>query len=180
MRLRTLNLLTVLLPTIACQSASFSGAGLDVQGYPAGVITTARADWEVSPRRTVSVHAGYNATDRQDFGEHDDETGGGPGLGVSGRHYFGEEHAGWFAGGRLDLWLLDIDWEDDSPSRAGSSDAVVLQPTVQGGYRWDFGDGDWSLDLYGAAGAEINLDTDGEDVGEGAIGLLGVALTYGF
>lgn len=167
-----------------CSSASkFQAAGLDTQVYPAGVNSTARADWSVSEQRTLSLHAGYNNTERQDFGEHDDESGGGPGFGISGRHYWGEDYSGWFAGGRLDLWLLDIDWQDrpgTPAARAGQTDIVVLQPTALGGYRWKLGNSPWRLDLYAAGGVEINVSTAGEDVGEGAIGLLGLALSYAF
>jgi len=39
---------------------------------------------------------------------------------------------------------------------------------------------DWILDLTASLGAEINVDTDGEPVGEGAILLLGVGTEYRF
>ena len=55
---------------------------------------------------------------------------------------------------------------------------LVLQPTLEGGYSWLLDQGRWSLDLSLGLGAEINLDEDGEDVGDGAIVLLGVSLLY--
>ena len=180
LRRSSLATLFGLAASTGCSSPStLQGVGLDTQAYPAGVITTARVDWSQGDSRSISLHAGYNATKRDDFGEHDDESGGGPGLGVSLRKYWGENHAGWFAGGRVDLWFLEIDWED-GPASTGQTDAVVLQPTALGGYRWKLGNSPWHLDLYGAGGAEINVSTSGEDVGEGAIGLVGLALTYGF
>ncbi|MFT7485357.1 MAG: hypothetical protein ACI9F9_001207 [Candidatus Paceibacteria bacterium] len=153
--------------------------GLDAQAYPAGIISTARADWSLQEDRSLSIHAGYNVTERDDFGEHEDESGAGPGLGISARQYFGEQQSGWFAGGRLDLWWLDIDWEDQPPS-SGQTDVVVLQPTAQGGYRWVPANSAWSVDLYAAGGLEINVSTSGEDVGEGAIGLIGLGVGYSF
>jgi hypothetical protein len=63
----------------------------------------------------------------------------------------------------------------------------VLQPTLEGGYSWLLGAGSWSLDLTAGLGAEINLQEDGnlpagstqrEDVGEGAIFLLGLSFLY--
>jgi hypothetical protein len=50
---------------------------------------------------------------------------------------------------------------------------------VEGGYGFRLG-ARWRLNVFLAAGAEINVDTDGEDVGEGAIGLLGVSCVYAF
>ena len=55
----------------------------------------------------------------------------------------------------------------------------MLQPTVEGGYAFWLGE-DWKLNVFGAFGAEINVKTDGEDVGEGAIGILGVSVVYSF
>jgi hypothetical protein len=55
---------------------------------------------------------------------------------------------------------------------------LVLQPTVVGGYRWRLGDSSWNIELSAALGAEINVVSAGEDVGEGAIGLLGIGLAY--
>lgn len=51
----------------------------------------------------------------------------------------------------------------------------VLQATFDAGYRWDRGS--VLIDVTASLGAEINFDTVGEDVGEGAIFLLGVTLT---
>ena len=155
--------------------------GLEVQAYPAGVITGVQARTPVSDDSEVTYRLAYNATDRQDFGEHDDESGGGPGLGVGYRHYFGPDHSGWLVGGRLDLWILEIDWEDDPPATPleGTTDVVVLQPTLEGGYSLPLND-DWRFDVTLAVGAEINVDEDGDDVGEGAIGLLGFSFVREF
>ena len=48
----------------------------------------------------------------------------------------------------------------------------MLQPAIEGGYGWNVGSG--RVELTATVGAEINIHTNGEDVGEGAIGLLGV------
>lgn len=157
------------------------GIAAEVRVYPAGVITSVRGARALRKSDVLHFSAGYNFTDRRDFGEHDDEEGGGPGIGAGWRRYYGPDRGGWMWGARLDLWDLEIDWEDDLPSggkREGETDVTVLQPTVEGGYTWRLGGG-WRLDLTLAVGAEINVDTDGEDVGEGAIGLLGVTLARG-
>ena len=174
--------------TVSLQSSTEKGdagffeefsIGPEVQVYPAGIIAGVLAQTPVSDDDLFTFRIAYNATDRQDFGEQDDEEGGGPGFGVGYRHFFDEDYLGWLVGGRLDLWFLEIDWEDDNPVAEGTTDVIVLQPTIEGGYAFDGGDG-WRIEVTASVGAEINVDEDGEDVGEGAIGLLGVSFTKEF
>jgi len=151
--------------------------GGEVQAYPAGVITALHAQREASEHGAWTLRAGYNVTDRDDYGEHDDEHGGGPGVGVGYRYALAPRaEDGWLVGARADLWYLDIDWKDN-PGDSGSTDVLVLQPTVEAGYGWWFAAG--RLELTVAAGAEINVHEDGEDVGQGAIGLIGVTYLFG-
>lgn len=165
------------------ESPAPSGArwalGPEVQVYPAGVVVALRAERPVAQRGTLHGRLGWNFTDRRDFGEHDDEEGDGPGLGIGYRHRLSEDPAGWLLGARLDAWALEIDWEDDPsggmPRRRGTTDVLVLQPTLEGGRSWWIGRA-LLLEATLGLGVEINVDTDGEDVGEGAILLGGVAL----
>jgi len=153
-----------------------------VQGYPAGVIAAGHVRYALSDRDELSLRIGYNATDRQDFGEHDDERGGGLGGGIGYRRSLRPRgEGGWLWGARADLWDLEIDWKDDPSGafpagREGTTDVLVLQPTAELGYGW------WlegaRLELVLGLGAEINVDTAGEDVGEGAILLLGVTYLF--
>ena len=120
-----------------------------------------------------------NFTDRQDFAEHDRETGHGGGLGAGWRHYLtpwtNRSEArpnGWQYGVRLDLFALRISYRDPGP-RFGHSNILVLQPSAEFGYGWST-PGLGRLELNLGLGAEINVNTDGEDVGEGAIALLGL------
>jgi hypothetical protein len=92
----------------------------------------------VSGRDVVTISLGANVTDRQDFGEHDDEEGSGAGLGVGYRRFAGEQLDGWFYNARVDLWALSIDWRDE-PGARGTSDVLVLQPSVEGGYGFRLG-----------------------------------------
>ena len=151
-----------------------------MQAYPAGVIAGLHAEYALSERDELTARLAWNATDRGDFGEHDDEHGGGPGGGLGWRRFFGPQYTGWLFGGRVDVWALKIDWKDSSPaSRQGETDVLVVQPSLEAGYRWRLGDSRWRLDLTGSFGYEINVEVDGEDVGEGPIGLVGVTFTYG-
>jgi len=90
------------LPTSApARSWAFGG---ELQLYPAGAVGTVHAERTVSDRDSLFFRAGYNLTERGDFGEHDDEDGGGPGFGVVYRHAFTPRGTdGWFAGARADL-----------------------------------------------------------------------------
>lgn len=158
--------------------------GGELRAYPAGVVPAFVAELELPANGVLTASLGLNVTDRGDFGEHDDEEGEGPGFGIGYRRYLdlagilpgdlpAAERLGWFAGGRVDLWFLDIDWEDD-PNRSGSTDVIVVQPTGEGGYSWRAGGG-WRMSAFLALGAEINVDEDGEDVGDGLIGLIGIS-----
>ena len=150
--------------------------GLELQAYPAGVIPAVRWEWEGKRQDVWSARVAYNRTDRRDWGEHSDETGDGFGAGVGWRRWHKDNRTGLHYGMRIDFWDLDIDWKDDGPPpREGKSDILVAQPVLEGGYSW-LTRKDHRLDLTLGLGAEINVDTDGEDVGEGAIFLIG--LTY--
>jgi hypothetical protein len=151
------------------------GFGLELQAYPAGLIAVGHYRFALSDKSAFGLHVGANLTDRQDFGEHDNESGSGYGAGVSYRRALSDDGNGWFVGGRLDVWLLEIDWQDarEGLVARGETDVTVLQPSAQIGYRWPSG-----FDLSLGLGVEINLETDGEEVGEGAIGLLGVGYSF--
>lgn len=153
-------------------------AGVEVRGYPAGVIAAVHSLQPIGERDAWHVSAGVNVTDRRDWGEHDDEEGGGSGIGGGWRRYETADRDGWFGGARLDVFSLEIDWEEDSGDE-GTSDVLVLMPTVEGGRAWAVG-GPWVIEAGIGFGAEINVDTDGEDVGEGAILLGQLGISAGF
>jgi len=155
--------------------ATASAIGLEIQGYPAGVIADVSHVVPVGDRGSVAALGGWNFTDRGDFGEHADEHGGGPGLGVAAWRWFGADQTGWGLGARADLWWLEIEWED--AGRRGETDVLVLQPTARAGYAWRLGNEAMRVEASLSLGAEINVSTTGEDVGEGAILLLGVAVS---
>jgi len=163
------------------------------RAYPAGGVATAGISrgWSTpteagqmgeSLQFEAGIWAGTNLTRRRDWGEHDDERGGGLGGGVELTWFPGRTDAGWFTGVRTSIWSMEIEWRDDpqtplGPARVGETDILVVQPTVRGGYRFRLG-GRLRLDAEAALGAEINAMTDGEDVGQGAIALAGLRLVY--
>jgi len=177
--------------TGSAKIASPWSVAAELQAYPTGVIGSVTGGRRLSARDVLTMRAGYNLADRDDNGDsaHAEEEGGGPGLGVGYHHYFahpGED--GWFVGARLDLWWLEIDWEEKlfsgssgAPLPAGptgTTDVFVVQPTFEGGYGWHLATGH-RFELTAGLGAEINASTDGQDVGEGAILLLGVRYWFG-
>lgn len=161
--------------------------GIALQAYPAGQIGVAHGTFGILDKQTISVHAGYNRTRRQDFGKHDDERGGGPGFGTTWRYYLQGQQEGLLFGARVDVWFLDIDWRwdgssagplDDRFSQDGTTEITVLQPTAQVGYGWFLADERLAVEATVSLGAEINIETNGDPVGEGAILLGGVSLSY--
>ena len=167
-----------LLLLAACQSPVQMPwrAGTEFQVYPAGYVVAVQARRPLGEGATAFVRAGYNFTDRRDFGEQDDEEGGGPGVGIGLRREMMPAAQGtWFWGVRLDVWDLAIDWRDGG--QEGRTDVLVVQPAGELGYR-TFREGGGRTEYALTLGSEVNVDTDGEDVGQGAILLLGV--TYAF
>ena len=146
----------------------------EVRGYPAGGIFSAGLLFDAGNQYEWGVSALYNRAERGNNGKHDNESGDGFGGGIEARRFHNVSRSGWFYGVRAELFQLDIDWRD--PGRSGSTDIVVLQPTARLGYRFFRSGAPFSVELAGGLGAEINLDTKGEKVGEGAIGLFGIAI----
>ncbi len=157
--------------------------GYEIQQYPTGFLNSVRGEIGLAPHHALDFRIGYNSLDHEDFGVHDSEIGGGFGGSLGYRYYFNSENKKWFVGGRTDVWFNEIDWIDfdvnDNVSAMGVTDVVVLQPTLIGGFRWTLND-HFSLTPTVAFGAEINISTDGAEVGEGGIVLWGVSFTYRF
>lgn len=169
---------TMLLASCASYRNEPVAFGAEMQAYPAGVIPGLQVRRRLNDADAVFVRVAANLTERNDWGEHDDESGSGFGGGVGWRRALGGslDEDGWIIGARVDLWSLEVDWKDPGP-RSGSTDVLVLQPTLEGGHGWTRAGGD-RIEATLGLGAEINVDTDGEDVGEGAIVLLGITWLF--
>lgn len=154
--------------------------GIEIQWYPAGYQFMLTGEYSIGDAHTIQAKFGYNLARRKDFSLYNDlENGGGLGGTLGYRYYFGEENSGLYLGVRTDLWALTIDWEDaDQMPNAGTTDIIVLQPTGEVGYIYNFKESPLAIGINVAAGYEINVVTKGEAVGEGAIGLLGVIMRY--
>ncbi len=157
--------------------------GIEVQQYPTGSLSGIRGEVGLTNHHALDFRIGYNGLDHKDFGVHNTEVGGGFGGSVGYRYYFKPAHKNWFVGIRTDLWFNEVDWTDPVPDSndllEGVTNVVVLQPTAIGGYRWALND-HFAITPTAAFGAEINIKTDGEEVGQGFILLWGLSLTYRF
>ncbi len=177
----------VLLALVFISPSAFSQTsfGIELQAYPAGIIPGIRFDLGVSENLNLNARIGYNFTNRRDWGKHDNEEGGGPGFGL------GVEHTGFLIENlsiiaRTDLWFMDIDWrktENICPIVApcfdmdftGTSEITVLQPTIGLAYLIPMTARVFIKPSL-SFGYEINVKTTGDEVGEGAILLLGFQL----
>lgn len=176
--------LVLLLTTITLFAQDSNGRyiepGLGIQQYPTGFLPGLHAGIGLAPHHAMEVRVGYNILDHQDFGVQDEEQGGGFGFSLGYRYYFKSTHQKWFIGARSDLWFNEIDWKDnidDLTELNGTTNVTVFQPTGVVGYRWGLNDHLAIIPTL-ALGAEINIKTEGAEVGQGAIFLWGLNLSY--
>lgn len=148
--------------------------GLEGQVYPTGVIPSLNYTMPIGQAGSLEFRVGYNIVNHRDMGVQDDEKGGGFGGSIGYAHPFWK---GFRLGARADVWWNSIDWKMDpgTPQEVtGTTEVTVLQPTAMLDYPIHFGA--WSLVPRIAFGAEINVQTKGEEVGQGAILLGGISI----
>lgn len=161
-------------PAIADDRAGVD-IGLEIQVYPTGVIPGLRAERALNAHHALQARVGYQRIRHEDFGVLDDERGDGAGFSIGYRYYKQTSHAGWSFSARTDLWFNRLDWTDNpgaANEQTGTTRVTVLQPTVGVGYTLLHGD--FALTPTLSFGREINIDTDGAEVGQGAIWLVGL------
>lgn len=162
--------------------AQAADIGFELQVYPTGVIPGIRYESAISDRSAINLRLGGQVIRHQDFGVHDDERGNGLGMSLGYKRYFrtGQQGPAW--GVRTDIWFNTLDWIDDESTAdemSGTTDVIVLQPTVDLSWQY-FATPQLFISPSVAAGFEINVVTEGEEVGEGFIYLLGVTMGYRF
>ena len=178
--MKVLLLLPALFLCISAQAQP--SVGIEIQAYPAGFIPGLYLTIPVHNTLNFTSRVAYNFTDRRDWGEHLNEEGGGFGLsaGIERRNLFLNNVSLIL---RSDLWFMEIDWQDPlyncvdvCPDAAlltsGSSSVLVAQPTIALAYQM-FIVGNSFIKPTVSFGWEINLRTEGENVGQGAILLAG-------
>ena len=170
--IKIISLLFILMMSLQTQAHDIL---VDAQIYPAGIITSAGYVFEMSDHSYLGAHIGFNKTDRQDFGENDNEKGEGWGIGLSYRAKTPYLLENFFWGTRLDVWDLTIDWENQGVE--GQTEIIVWQPTAEIGLFWSLSSHIQLLTSI-ALGVEVNTNQNGRDVGEGAIGLFRLGLSF--
>jgi len=179
-RTMLIALLAVAGTSVCIAGEAPASVGFELQRYPVGTIGSVVYRHPLGERSLFHAGLGYNDADREDEGEFDDEQASGLGISAGYRRFRDNDQRGWSYGGRVDLWSLDVDWIDQlgTPGEnRGTSDSWVLQPTAVVARGWTPGERrSWLIELTLALGAEINVSTDGPDVGQGAIVLGGVSL----
>lgn len=164
---------------LASGYSGFVNYGIEFQWYPAGIMPTIEADYAIGSHMTIMGRIGMNIADRQDFSpHHDHEEGNGPGGSLGVRYYLKPGEFGkFYAGLRSDIWSMTINWTNNGPPvEKGSSDILIVQPTLELGYLHRFGDSPWKAGLSLTNGFEINVKTEGEEVAQGLITLVGVRI----
>jgi len=152
---------------------------IEFQQYPAGSIPQLMIELGLTKKSAMNVRIGYNIVRHGDLGKHDDERGGGAGLSIGFRKYLKEAGNGFLYGIRSDIWFNSVDWTNNSPMISGNTKVTVLQPSANLGYQFKLSE-DLSITPTVSLGAEINVSTNGDPVGEGAIGLVGIEVSYHF
>ncbi len=152
--------------------------GFELQVYPTGVIPGVRFETDIDDFSTFHLRLGAQTIRHQDFGVHDDERGNGVGASIGYKRYrkLGYEGFSWSL--RSDLWFNTLDWTDNPGTTdevSGTTDVLVLQPTVE--LSWLFLPvSNLFVTPSFSAGFEINIQTEGEEVGQGFIYILGLTI----
>ncbi|MEP5611357.1 MAG: hypothetical protein ABJP45_03875 [Cyclobacteriaceae bacterium] len=154
---------------------------MEFRAYPAGQMFMLRGEQPIKSRSAISFYVGYNRTDRKDYGEHDNEEGGGFGGGLGYKKYVKQDSSGFYVGLENFIWKLDIDWKEPVSgafSFSGTTEILVLQPAFNFGYKHVPESRKWYAELGFAFGAEINVKTIGSEVGQGGISM--ITASFGF
>ena len=181
--MRLIFVITIFLTTCFTTTyaqGDFFTVGLEGQQYPTGYLPGIRAELGLSDHISLSFRLGANIFDHENFGVQFMETGSGSGASVGLRYYFSHDYDKFFIGVRSDFWRNRVDWQDfdiNDQIIEGTSNIIVVQPTVIGGYVFQLGD-HFRITPTLAGGFEWNVQTEGEPTGEGAILLWGLNLEY--
>ena len=154
-----------------------SAFGVSVQVYPSGVIPTINYEYYLTGNTSIQHRLGVNIIDRQDFSdENDEETGFGFGGTLGVRYHFTKPKGEFIIGTNLDLWNTWIDWKNNSneiTQTSGNTYTLVLQPWLEAGYFIKLKNTS-KIGFTGGFGREINVITNGKNVGEGWIGSISI------
>ena len=161
---------------LLAQSGNVFDLGVEFQAYPTGILPGVRAELGFAEKNSVHLRVGANNFNHRDLGVQDAESGGGLGFTLGYKRYLKTGFTGWYGGVRSDVWFNEVNWANFNPDSFGTTDIVVIQPTAEIGHHWLIGKRGLFVTPALAFGFEINVKTEGEPTGEGAIILLGVTI----
>lgn len=156
-------------------------AGTEVLWYPAGWIAGATAGYYVTPKHFISAGLGVDIANRKDFGKNDDEKGTGFGGSLGYRFVFTPDKSSFLLGTRIDLFSMKVKWKDNIGTPQvinGTTKITIFQPTANVGYWIKPKNSQFNFLFSAGGGAEINIKTNGREVGEGGIWLIGACVYY--
>ena len=179
-------LLVLMISATSAQNASLNEGthlGVSVQAYPAGIIPTVNLETYLNEKSSLLFRLGANFTDRQDFSDVNlTEEGEGFGGSIGFRKHFPLKTGKIVAGIITDLWSLEIDWTDNGPGDtliSGTTDILVLQPYLEGGYFLPIKNSSSQIGLTLGFGREINIVTDGDEVAQDFIASIALQFMFG-
>lgn len=158
----------------------FSQDVLDIeyQGYPTGNILAFQYSKQAKMHNEWNYRVGINIISERTEGVQDIEEGVGFGASVGYRYYLNENHTKWFGSLRTDIWFSSIDWinlDDPVLPSTGTTDIIVLQPVLYGGYVFELSE-QWRIAPTLGGGVEWNIRENDAEVGEGPITLWGLQI----
>lgn len=175
---RRMKIFFWLLASTMCTASAVNAQSVETQLYPAGVIAVVGHTFHPNDATEGRLFAGFNMTNRRDWGVQDDESGHGFGGGVDINRALPVLGDRWMAGGRVDVWSMKINWRNDTLGITADSRILVFQPTARLIYRLldQPESGLRTMDVSLSLGMEKNIATHGQPVGEGAILLVGARI----
>ncbi|MCI5073239.1 hypothetical protein MRY82_09935 [bacterium] len=175
-----LTIIFMFCSSLYAKQVAFWDFAINGQAYPAGFISTLSAQRSIGVKSMLGLRLGHNLLRHGNLGVQDNERGQGFGGSIDYSYYLKSTRIGWYGTARSDLWFNRVDWKNNigqSNESSGSTDVIVVQPTVEIGYTW-LCKKNFFIRPNLAFGIEINVDTQGEEVGEGAIGLIGLSFGW--
>jgi len=148
--------------------------GIELQVYPTGIIPGISLEKKISTFDQWYIRLGANIFDHRGLGVQEEEQGYGIGFSLGYKRSFSVDGSKWKIGLKNDFWWNQVKWRKPSVQTEGDTKITVIQPTLEIGYV--INKGNFRIVPSIAAGYEINVITEGEPTGEGAIILIGIAL----
>lgn len=161
---------------------SFKTVGLSLQIYPAGLISCVTFENYVSQKGSLLFRLGINYADRKDYSPYNDnEKGKGFGGSMGYRKHVPLKLGKIVFGLHCDIWNMWINWKNDigEPNYTkGQTYTLVLQPWIEGGYFIRLKSIPLQFGITTGFGREINVVTNGKDVGQGWMNSLLLHFNY--